>query len=109
MRELSELGFTGCGDNSCNFARPVGLMGTNGRCRCRIHKYQLAINAYRKDFAELESQLAAHAGVVEAAREVINTSMVVGDTSVVNTKELMSLAAALAASSLVSGHSKQGY
>jgi hypothetical protein len=34
--------------------------------------------------------------VVEAAREVINTSMVVGDTSVVNTKELMSLAAALA-------------
>ena len=45
---------------------------------------------------EIEDQLAAHAEVVEAAREVINTSMVVGDTSVVNTKELMSLAAALA-------------
>jgi len=53
IKELRELGLSGCGDNSCFFEKSKG-MSTNGGCRCRPHTWHMAVNKYRGEINRLE-------------------------------------------------------
>lgn len=56
VRDPGDLPVAGCGDNSCEVARPRG-MATNGGCHCDPREVRRALRFYKRKLAFLEETI----------------------------------------------------